>query len=295
MQLIIQKIYINNSNFNIYSKKEVIPSNNDRKLSIYIPNNNETNKVVKNLSKEKEREKEKEFTEEIIKNNYKKISTSSKANVNEVNKKAKNRLNISLIKIHKKQRKSYQIKLDQGKDKDIERSSHNHHNKNATTSNYPSKGRNTIFVGNKYSNDMLYDTNSQISISKKLKEHHKKNNQINKLFMNKLPDNEDYHHRRRKTEVQNSLNVLYTQRNESNKFIGLEKYELTTKTLLNYLCLYRKNENNMVKMMYNFRKKLLSEEYFYIMQLSLIIYKRKFGCKSNLDKKNLIEELYYDY
>ena len=81
------------------------------------------------------------FTEEIIKNNYKKISTSSKANVNEVNKKAKNRLNISLIKIHKKQRKSYQIKLDQGKDKDIERSSHNHHNKNATTSNYPSKGR----------------------------------------------------------------------------------------------------------------------------------------------------------
>ncbi len=290
-----KNLYINNSNFNIYSKKEVIPSNNDRKLSIYIPNNNETNKVVKNLSKEKEREKEKEFTEEIIKNNYKKISTSSKANVNEVNKKAKNRLSISLIKIHKKQRKSYQIKLDQGKDKDIERSSHNHHNKNATTSNYPSKGRNTIFVGNKYSNDMLYDTNSQISISKKLKEHHKKNNQINKLFMNKLPENEDYHHRRRKTEVQNSLNVLYTQRNESNKFIGLEKYELTIKTLLNYLCLYRKNENNMVKMMYNFRKKLLSEEYFYIMQLSLIIYKRKFGCKSNLDKKNLIEELYYDY
>ena len=62
-----KNLYINNSNFNIYSKKEVIPSNNDRKLSIYIPNNNETNKVVKNLSKEKEREKEKEFTEEIIK------------------------------------------------------------------------------------------------------------------------------------------------------------------------------------------------------------------------------------
>ena len=45
----------------------------------------------------------------------------------------------------------------------------------------------------------------------------------------------------------------------------------------------------------NFRKKLLSEEYLYILHLNMFIFKQKYGCKSNLEQGHLLEEIYNDY
>ena len=45
----------------------------------------------------------------------------------------------------------------------------------------------------------------------------------------------------------------------------------------------------------SFRKKLLSEEYLYILHLNMFIFKQKFGCKSNLQQGQLLEEIYNDY
>ena len=40
---------------------------------------------------------------------------------------------------------------------------------------------------------------------------------------------------------------------------------------------------------------LLSEEYLYILHLNMCIFKQKYGCKSNLQKGHLLEEIYNDF
>ena len=47
--------------------------------------------------------------------------------------------------------------------------------------------------------------------------------------------------------------------------------------------------------MNDFRKKLLSEEYLYILHIYMFIFKQKYGCKSNLEQIYLLEDLYNDF
>ena len=75
----------------------------------------------------------------------------------------------------------------------------------------------------------------------------------------------------------------------------IQNINWSPKMFFNYLCLCNSNENNGISLLNKFRHKLLSEEYLYILHFNMLIFKEKFGCKSSLEKINLLEELYNDY
>ena len=74
----------------------------------------------------------------------------------------------------------------------------------------------------------------------------------------------------------------------------VQNIKWTPRLFFDYLCLCRIKEKNYVYILNKFRHKLLSEEYLYILHLNMFIFKQKLGCKSNLEKNNLLEELYND-
>ena len=74
----------------------------------------------------------------------------------------------------------------------------------------------------------------------------------------------------------------------------IKNYHLSPKIILNYICLC-KTYRNRIYILNEFRNKLLSEEYLYILHINMFIFKQKFGCKSNLQQVYLLEELFNDY
>ena len=74
----------------------------------------------------------------------------------------------------------------------------------------------------------------------------------------------------------------------------IKNYRLSSKNLCYYIC-FCNTRGNSNYILNNFRKKMLSEEYLYILHINMFIFKQKFGCKSNLDQLYLLEELYNDY
>jgi hypothetical protein len=81
---------------------------------------------------------------------------------------------------------------------------------------------------------------------------------------------------------------------QDNSFVKVIKnLQLTPKKFLDYICLC--NHMSDIFILNSFRKKLLSEEYLYILHLNMFIFKQKFGCKSNLQQGQLLEEIYNDY
>ncbi len=74
----------------------------------------------------------------------------------------------------------------------------------------------------------------------------------------------------------------------------IQNYKLYPKYIWDYICLCRQNGNS-VYLLNDFRKKLLSEEYLYILHINMFIFKQKYGCKSNFEHSLLLEELYNDY
>lgn len=74
----------------------------------------------------------------------------------------------------------------------------------------------------------------------------------------------------------------------------IKNYHLSPKIILNYICLCQTYRNR-IYILNEFRNKLLSEEYLYILHINMFIFKQKFGCKSNLQQVNLLEELFNDY
>ena len=269
-----------NTKKNNAHKKELTPPKKDKKHNQFTPNNQYLTNQLDIISKNKESKNDLINYHE----NNKKFSVSTKTHMNSyIIDKEKNRLNISSININnfKSQEK---IKIPTKKFLEPIR--------------HPNR-RNSL------TNEIINinDSNSQISISKKVREYYLKNNQLNKMKGNKLNKEKTRQEQRdfikkKKTDINNSLNVHFSLNNNNNntKLLNVEKYIIfTPKICWNYLCLCRDNDNNGIRAMSNFRKKLLSEEYIYIMHLSLLIYKRKFGCKSILDKNGILDELYYDY
>ena len=87
----------------------------------------------------------------------------------------------------------------------------------------------------------------------------------------------------------------YNNHDSNNQFEKtIQDYQLSLKNICNYIFLCKNRENN-IYLLNNFRKKLLSEEYLYILHINMFIFKQKFGCKSVLEKIYLLEELYNDY
>ena len=75
----------------------------------------------------------------------------------------------------------------------------------------------------------------------------------------------------------------------------IQNINLSPKIIWYYLCICKKTNNNSINTLNKFRKKLLSEEYLFILHFNMFIFKQKYGCKSNLDKINLLEEFYNDF
>ena len=74
----------------------------------------------------------------------------------------------------------------------------------------------------------------------------------------------------------------------------IKNYRLSSKNLCYYIC-FCNTRGNSNYILNNFRKKMLSEEYLYILHINMFIFKQKYGCKSNLDQLYLLEELYNDF
>jgi hypothetical protein len=74
----------------------------------------------------------------------------------------------------------------------------------------------------------------------------------------------------------------------------IHNYKLYPKYIWGYLCLCKQSGNS-VYILNDFRKKLLSEEFLYILHINMFIFKQKFGCKSTFEHSLLLEELYNDY
>ena len=264
-----------NNNSSICLFKDInTPKNLNLFNTNFIWNKNE------NASPRKDKKiKNKDLINSHAKNKKYSVSTKTNMNNNIINKE-KNKFNISTININNFNKSQDKLK--------------EHYKK--TIDPIPQ-----IKSRNSFNNENINDSNSQISLSRNVKEYYKKNNQFSKLAGNTIRKEkirQEYGDfiKKKKTDIHNSFNAHFSQKNDQNKLLNVERYIIyTPKIYLNYLCLWRKSGNNGIREMCNFRKKLLSEEYIYILHLSMLIYKRKFGCKSILDKAGILEELYYDY
>ena len=136
------------------------------------------------------------------------------------------------------------------------------------------------------------DCYSQNNFSRNLIEHYKK------IGMYKFKKNEKEiisPSSVSKNQKNNKNSLKYENSNKNNnKFQIIQNIEWTPKMLWDYLCLCRTKKKNDINILNKFRHKLLSEEFSYILHLNMFIFKQKLGCKSGMEKNNLLEELYND-
>ena len=137
----------------------------------------------------------------------------------------------------------------------------------------------------------MSDNASQIQISNNIDVLNRKTFPLNNVVGKKLKKNQssDYEIRRDKES-----SIKHSNYQDSLNFIKVIKnLKLTPKKFLDYACLCNQASDTFI--LDSFRKKLLSEEYLYILHLNMFIFKQKYGCKSNLDQGHLLEEIYNDY
>ena len=96
----------------------------------------------------------------------------------------------------------------------------------------------------------------------------------------------------KRNKMSSNKHLINQNDNEFAKTIKIS--QLSLKILCNYIFICKSRGNN-IYIIDNFRKKLLSEEYLYILHINMFIFKQKFGCKSNLEQVYLLEELYNDF
>jgi hypothetical protein len=117
-------------------------------------------------------------------------------------------------------------------------------------------------------------------------------------FMGKKVDKEmgsESQSKNQKIERKKSIKAEISSKPE-NKFSKIvQNIKWTPLIIFNYLCICRTSKNNGINLLKVLRHKLLSEEYLYILHFNMLVFKQKFGCKSNLEKMSLLEELYNDY
>ena len=322
-----KNIHISNSNNNLIQNKEVpeIPLLNlEKSFESISPKNHRIHKK-NNFSLPKENLSQKNLISVSRKNENGKNLYSKKL-LNKISSKerhfSKNVFNLNLSLEKKKRRKSHQLKntyREKEKEKDNDNCTEKNKNrknkkkqKTGGFQNLPEKkkerhlsilSRNSNFMTNNNNKTInLYpsDNNSQINLSKNIIDHYKKFSNLYKIMGKKVAKeiaskSSEIHSKNLKKDKQNSLRCVYSEQQNQKLTYVIKNINLSPKTILNYLCLFRKNENNGVTVLNNFRHKLLSEEYLYILHLNMFIFKQKFGCKSNTEKINLLEELYNDY
>ena len=303
-----KNLYINNSNYNLLPKKEMpllnFDKNSNSELCSPKIGNNKNNK---SLHKENVSQKELNIFFNHHPENKKKISKKSN-NFSPINYKKrreshplitlfrdKNESEISPPLKNKNKQTTGVFKNPKGKGRErhlslfsryskISNALNNniHHNKNKTFNLYPC------------------ENHSQNYLSKNLVEHYKKLDLLNKFMAKKAEKEKQLHDseslsKNNKKEAKNTLKKDNTTKKNNNLSKIIQDVKWSRQILFNYLCLCKKNKKNEIIILNKFRRKLLSEEYLYILHFNMFIFKNKFGCKSGVEQINLIEELYNDY
>ena len=306
-----KNLYINNSNYNLIEKKEIPLLN----IENTIKKHNKFHKTIHSLSRDKHNS-QKDLNAHHNADSVKYSSKKQKRNLLREKYTSNDTLN-NLPIPNRKRRKSHQARNTFRNIKDIES---NHYkprkNKNKQKTGeflkLPDKkknrhlslfSRNSNLYNNHNNNKTLNmppgDNNSQINLSKNLIEHNKKQNPLLKFLGKKVGKEavsrgSDVQSKNVKKDRTNSLRYANSkQQTRMTKII--QNINLSPKIIWYYLCFCKKTYNNSINTLNKFRKKLLSEEYLFILHFNMFIFKQKFGCKSNLDKINLLEEFYNDF
>jgi len=315
-----KNLYIDNSNYNVLPKKEIPLLNCDKISETFSPKNN--NKIHDNNKSIKENYSQKDFIsliKNLPENNKKEKSKKNNKEINLIEKYNNFKIG-SPIRNIKYRRKSHQARNTfREKDEEYIDKNKTYKNKNKQKTGVfqqpqEKKRERKLSLFSRYSNIInsninnnktinLYpcENNSQNNLSKNLLDHYKKVNALHKFMAKKvdkekpLPDSESQskNHKKEKKIVTKKYVTSTKQNNNLSKII--QNINWSKKIFFNYLCMYKKKSNNDVNILNNFRCKLLSEEYLYILHFNMFIFKNKFGCKTNIEAINLMEELYNDY
>ena len=146
-------------------------------------------------------------------------------------------------------------------------------------------------------NNIPFESYSQNNLSRNLIEHYRKMSPIKVKKNDKeiISPSSELRSKNQKKENKNSLKFEDSAK-QNNDFVKIvQNIKLSLDNIWRYLCICRTKKNDGINMLNKFRHKLLSEEYLYILHLNMFIFKQKLGCKSNLEKVNLLEELYNDF
>jgi len=159
--------------------------------------------------------------------------------------------------------------------------------------------RNSMAINNNTSsnnnNNKTYEYFSPTPIGRSFAEQSKRTSPVHneRKKMNKHQSS-DFDSKSFKKSRENSIRNINYYPQKSKLVRIIKNYNISPKVILNYICLC-KTYRNRIYILNEFRNKLLSEEYLYILHINMFIFKQKFGCKSNLKQVYLLEELFNDY
>jgi hypothetical protein len=308
-----KNFYFNNSNNNLIKKKDLHSLNYKRNSESVSPKNYfKIHNKIKSLPKEN-------YSEKDFKSILNQQTDNSKPTFSKkINKKIIVRDSFSCNfsptnDFFRRRRQSLQVRniFKYEKDNDSDKDKNQKNNAKQKTGIFqanPDKQKErhlSLFSGssNAFNNNNrtinLYpcDKNIQANLSKNLMEHYKRIAPLYK-FMGKKVDKEmgsESQSKNQKIERKKSIKAEISSKPE-NKFSKIvQNIKWTPLIIFNYLCICRTSKSNGINLLKVLRHKLLSEEYLYILHFNMLVFKQKFGCKSNLEKMSLLEELYNDY
>ena len=317
-----KNIYNNNSNYNMMPKKEISLLNFDKNSESFSP---KSPKINRNQKHKRSSLKDNYSQNDCYMNQH--IENMKNSFFNKNNKK-----NILMEKYNKifiststndikRRRQSYQPRntLRKEYENDNENEKHKYKNRRrrktgvfnlAIDKNRErrlslfSKNSNNLYNNgeennNKSINFSHYDNFSQNNLSRNLIEHYKKIVPMNQFMSKKekeiISPGSELRSKNQKRDNKNPMKNENTNK-QVNQFTRIiQDINWTPKSFWSYLCLCRLKEKDDINILNKFRQKLLSEEYLYILHFNMFIFKQKLGCKSYLEKTNLLEELYHEF
>ena len=141
-------------------------------------------------------------------------------------------------------------------------------------------------------NEKVCDINSQ-NIRKSFIEQYKKNSPVSP--QSKRRQKRQSSEAESKSLKRNRMNSIKNSNYQDKEFVKMiQDDQLSVKKVCNYIFLCKTNRNS-IYYLNNFRQKLLSEEYLYILHINMFIFKQRYGCKSYLEQLYLLDELFNDY
>ena len=212
-----------------------------------------------------------------------------------------NKTNITIEK--KTRRKSHQPRINLISEKDLNEKYKNHKAKTRKTflkmpDNKPERHL-SLFSKNSYNNNSSANPNEKTNdnniniISKSFIENNRKSSPTNNIAKRVRKTSSEIEIKSIKKKRISSIKK-YNNINNSQFERTIQNYHLSLKSICNYIFLFKSRRNN-AYILNNFRQKLLSEEYLYILHINMFIFKQKYGCKANLEQLYLLEELYNDF